>query len=179
MTNFRIELFLSNIYSFVEKCIYIWRLIPPHRIKLGYSWPQSCWNWWYIFFFDFIYSVIVSICINNQIFVYFFSNSRFDLRSCYRYERKMIFFFFKNKLNHIRYDLRMVKINKSCWRHSDIMIRIGLLELDLMVIQPFWRDILASDINNYVSFLPISRISATNHLSVLIFFCKFSEHRDG
>lgn len=155
----------------MELLHFIVTLLPPHRVELTNSRPNCGWNI-DIFVVYFADTVIVGIDVYDKMLVNWLSNVIDNFFWMDRLKRQLLST--QDLIDSIGDYFREVEVDESGWAHANWMVRVGLLELDLMVVQQFRRFIFTSDINNDISLLPYSRVSWPENLGIFELFGVFS-----
>jgi hypothetical protein len=74
-------------------------------------------------------------------------------------------------------DFGEVQVNKSSGWQLDIIIRVGVYELNLVVVQQFGWLVLATNINHNITWLPIFHTSTSHYYCIFILLDIVFQHR--
>lgn len=146
---------------------------------LGNPGPECRRNQTHVLVLYLVDPVIVGVYVYNEMLVYLFSYLLLDLRTPDRLEAQLGRLGSLDLVQDARYYLREVQVDQPGRRHADPVARVGLLELDLVVVQQAGRLIPAPDVDQDIAGLPDLRVPATDHLGVLELADVVEEHRAG
>lgn len=128
---------------------------------------------------NFLNTVVIGVNIYDKVFVYFLYEAFHKLRRTVGLKCEFPLFFLDDLSNCVRYNLWKVEKGKSCWTQSHLEVGIGLLELDLMMVQPLGSLIFPSHVNNDICLFPDSRVSGSHDLGIFEFLGVFGEEGAG
>jgi hypothetical protein len=85
-----------------------------------------------------------------------------------------LFFLQEDQLDGVGYDFGEVEVDEACGGHADVVIGVGLLKLNLVVVEVFWRGVFASDVDDDVGLIPVFLQSAADNYGLFVLVGKFA-----
>lgn len=165
--HFRVEFFFGHLHCLMKLFSLSRVFIPPHRVQFAHPAGQSGWHMGVLLALHFVDSIVIRINVDDKPSVNGTSYLFFNTWIPNRFETEPMCFLSINFIQNITNNFWEMKIDQSCRREPNIILRVSFLELYLVMIQELARLVFASNIDQNVTLGPDLRIPAPQNNGVL------------